>query len=536
MRQGVLPIAAVASVVVIGGALFVAAASARSSAGDTVSRVVVCPKYVVLASRGSGEENLQSVPGSQLVAALRANLGGTANVKVIPNPYPAVGALSSMIGGYLKLPAGYHDSVVAGKTWLRVQLRDWASRCGSGTRLVLTGYSQGAQVTGDVVQESGLITGTLKKMLLGVVLFGDPYFNGSDAGANRGDYQRGLNGVLTGLRPRPKFGSQLTVLSYCHRHDTICQVTDLIDFGKYRFTRHSNYGALGEPQDAAGVLAESAKGLGSESREVFKRQGNSLTVTRGIVRVSFDWRAMNPLDGRGRVLTVERSGARAYNADGGTSTCSSGCQVSFDLRDPSRFIRIAQLDNDPEAEIAVMQFEGPGSRCCSTLIVLDWTPRGYRRTEENFTNGGVSFVAPDTSGMLLVASSHAAFTYEYACGDCSDRPILLYRLVPSTHQLRESTCRYPALIEADSERLRAKLQALLRSPRSSSNGSEARGTAAPWVADEVRLGRGARAFTQLATWASDGFFDETSTLDGTTAEFIAKLRRDLPRFGIRRCA
>ena len=512
-----------------------ASAQVERSASSTAASAY-CPRYVVLASRGSGEDNLYSVPGSQLITWLRAKLGGSPNVKAVPNTYPAVGSLSATVGGYLKLPAAYHNSVVTGRIWLRSQLHVWQERCAGKTRLILTGYSQGAQVTGDVVQEPGLVTGELKNMLLGVVLFGDPYFNGSDARADRGDYRRGLDGVLASPKPRPRFRSDLTVLSYCHDHDAICQLMSAADVARYQFTRHSNYGTLNEPEGAAELLAEIANGLGPDQHQVARVQGKTITVTRGPITVRFDWSAMDPQTGMGRRLTVERNGVVAYRGEPRTaSSCAHGCLAGFDVRHPEHFIQIAQLDSDPEPEIAIIQYEGPGSRCCATLLLLDWTAHGYWRTEENFYSADVELIDPDKDGHLRIASAVAAFTYEYACGDCSRLPLVIYSLSSVRHQLVDSTCRYPALLEAESRKLLAEFRAIR--PGSSASGLVARGTAAPWAADQVRLGRGAQAFAQLDAWALAGKFDLSppDSVYGTAAQFIAKLRTDLPRFGIRPC-
>ena len=87
----------------------------------------------------------------------------------------------------------------------------------------------------------------------GAVLFGDPYFNHRDRAADLGSaVGSGLDGLLG---TRPLFGGR-RALSYCHQHDPICQgPLSFTEIALYRFTRHSNYADLGEPEQAAQYFA-----------------------------------------------------------------------------------------------------------------------------------------------------------------------------------------------------------------------------------------------------------------------------------------
>src|SRR5262249_39597566 len=128
------------------------------------------------------------------------------------------------------------------------------AHCGSSTSILLTGYSQGAQVTADVVQAIS------PPLVLGVALFGDPYFNSADK-VDRGGFQAGRNGFL-GKRHLFSTQWQSRMLSYCHLHDPVCQ-GPLHNVG-YLFSRHKTYDKLGEPEKAAQYffnLEEQASGV-----------------------------------------------------------------------------------------------------------------------------------------------------------------------------------------------------------------------------------------------------------------------------------
>jgi hypothetical protein len=208
-----------------------------------------CASYIVIDSRGSGETTTLSKPGAVFYPYFKAyarRRDPSARVAVIPNGYPAWGSVPTMISALLKLPQQYHKSVVAGKKWLSTQLGVLFSKCPS-SKIVLTGYSQGAQVTGDVYQR------TSSKQIMGVVLFGDPRFNSADS-ADRG----GVSGLDGALGTRPLFkdapGKQSIghVLSYCHNRDPVCQGVSRLRYGP---TYHENYGATDEPEQAARYIA-----------------------------------------------------------------------------------------------------------------------------------------------------------------------------------------------------------------------------------------------------------------------------------------
>ena len=206
-----------------------------------------CPAYVVIDSRGSGESEASvSPPGAAFAAALQRR-HASERVAVLWNPYPAVGLwgsvrqLLNLIGAGLGVgPVGaYHASVVNGERWLRDHIASEVTAC-PHARIFLTGYSQGAQVTGDVYQRQ--VSGANRTHIAGVVLFGDPYFNPKDTMADRGGYQHNGYGVLG---RRPSFGDDHRVLSYCHVHDPVCHRPSVLELLKHGLKQHEDYGPDG---------------------------------------------------------------------------------------------------------------------------------------------------------------------------------------------------------------------------------------------------------------------------------------------------
>jgi Cutinase len=236
LRRGLLLLFTAVAAVCVAGSVLSPRASAR---GLTVT----CPAVLVIDSRGSGEPvGKLSPPGAHLVTVL-SGLVAPEKVRWIANAYPARGGFSILAGAKLHVPGAYFNSVKSGKTWLAAEIGKKRRDC-PDTRLVLTGYSQGAQVTGDVLQHNGPF-----RNVVATVLFGDPYFNGRDP-IDRGDprFRTGVNG---GLGERPRF-AEPHVRSYCHSNDPVCQNTADPLAG---FTWHDNYDKLGEPAEAAQTIA-----------------------------------------------------------------------------------------------------------------------------------------------------------------------------------------------------------------------------------------------------------------------------------------
>jgi hypothetical protein len=202
-----------------------------------------CAPYMVIDSRGSGEPYPTiSPPGKAFANELR-NRHRSARVAVLSNPYPAVGLwgsvgqLVNLIGAGLGIgPLGaYHGSVVNGERWLSATIRSESSACPS-TKLLLAGYSQGAQVTGDVYQRS--VSSSARTHILAVLLFGDPYFNPSDWRADHGSYSHGRAGVLGA---RPTFAGDHRVQSFCHLYDPVCQRPNIVEITLHGLSQHENY-------------------------------------------------------------------------------------------------------------------------------------------------------------------------------------------------------------------------------------------------------------------------------------------------------
>jgi hypothetical protein len=193
----------------------------------TASAAVSCPPAKLFYAAGSNGDQKPNLALAEEISKI-----GAVNFEQVAVEYPAVsifsaspGELLNGAGAFLRVGdvGAYHDSVEAGKKKLRELISEVVATCGSQTRIILSGYSQGAQVAADVYQAmDGAGEGS---RIYAMVLFGDPYFNGGSAGrgSSTGDL-RHRTGIHGGLGLRPGYGRyRRAVRSYCHRRDLICQ-------------------------------------------------------------------------------------------------------------------------------------------------------------------------------------------------------------------------------------------------------------------------------------------------------------------------
>jgi Cutinase len=219
-----------------------------------------CPKYLLVDSRGSGEKKgIFSPPGEEFDVAFEGALGlyGQHAIDVEENPYSAVGVfgwnpdeIDNGIEAFItKGQIGvYHNSVHEGEIDLNhIVHAEVSGRCGGQTQIVLLGYSQGAEVAGDVFQ--GLAPKEAKRVAA-VVLFGDPLYNHRDKDADQA--QRSLDGSL-GTRPQFAASESTEVLSYCNEKDPICQWRlPLPTLAAKRLSEHKKYwGDSSSPAEVA---------------------------------------------------------------------------------------------------------------------------------------------------------------------------------------------------------------------------------------------------------------------------------------------
>lgn len=221
-----------------------------------------CPRVVVIGVRGSGQADGYGPQVWDTVKEILPNGGDPSTDKKWLNNFAARGGFFNLSGAFVKLSGpglgAYHDSVNDGKAELRRRISTWTQACDSRfTKIVLVGYSQGAQIVADVYQENWKRdSANTIAWIYGMVLFGDPYFNRNSVGTiapwsilDGGVYKGSL-----GERPAFPVSQANRIVSYCHRGDPVCRGSrGLRPIGLKRY--HTNYHTAGDAADAGRWLS-----------------------------------------------------------------------------------------------------------------------------------------------------------------------------------------------------------------------------------------------------------------------------------------
>lgn len=181
-------------------------------------RTSYCPKVVVAVSRGSGEVKPNRFGGglgnivSQYVTNLRRQMAVPAGeIITIANPYPAVAVDQPSV-------LLYQSSRSLGITHLGTMVTSVKGRC-SSTKLILSGYSQGADVDGLWFIKNPL----QRSSVYAIVAFADPYTNAKDTEVElhpSSDARGYLSALFGHIRTMP-VGTP-PYLSFCNEGDPIC--------------------------------------------------------------------------------------------------------------------------------------------------------------------------------------------------------------------------------------------------------------------------------------------------------------------------
>ena len=226
---------------VVSAALLIAAAVMSAPLVAQAVPASACPGVIqVIGVRGSGETNADYHGYGHtvwdVVQKYKSYVPAQLTVKSMYVDYQAVGV------GYDSVAYGlvYHQSVAQGIAVLNTKLialsRQTCVQTGY-TRILLVGYSQGAQVVAD---EMAAMPATMGVPIFGAILISDPRFNGSDpkvsvtqvntntSAVNFGSYAKNLNGVARFLdpwKPARDWTSLPWTFSVCAANDPVCNFT-----------------------------------------------------------------------------------------------------------------------------------------------------------------------------------------------------------------------------------------------------------------------------------------------------------------------
>ena len=120
------------------------------------------------------------------------------------------------------MPLAYWLSERQGRNMLRAYIKKQTQDCVS-EHLVVEGYSQGAQVVGDVFSKGvGGLSASELTHVTAVVLVADPRFNSREP-YDAGGFQEGRNGILGARTPSDLSSVVARIRAWCRSNDIVCQ-------------------------------------------------------------------------------------------------------------------------------------------------------------------------------------------------------------------------------------------------------------------------------------------------------------------------
>jgi hypothetical protein len=180
---------------------------------------LACSNVEFIGVRGSGESYSGNFGmGTQIgnmFERVRARKPSTQTLQSYGLEYPAVN-----VAEWWKA-WDYYFSVWEGDEHLENRIKADASAC-SSMKILVAGFSQGAHVVGDTIDNLSNSNDSSLSHIYGVALYGDPRFNPSDKATARGNYNPEHWGILT---ERGAYSSKINnrLGDWCRREDAICQ-------------------------------------------------------------------------------------------------------------------------------------------------------------------------------------------------------------------------------------------------------------------------------------------------------------------------
>ncbi len=233
--------------------------SILATSNSSYSETEPCKDVLIIFARGSGQPQTNRVEDKKNKKELNAYIDeikqrASSDMKLDAQElvYPALGGplqesfpyfINAKIGWYAS--GTYRTSVNDGISSAFALLNKEYIRC-PNQRYILGGYSQGAQVMGDLLPRLG---DNIKNKIAYVALFGDPRFDRNSFAA-QGDHYFAATGILG---KRNEFPSEYKgkISSWCKRNDGICEGQLHTAFGT--LSRHSTY-----PEKEISIAANNA--------------------------------------------------------------------------------------------------------------------------------------------------------------------------------------------------------------------------------------------------------------------------------------
>ncbi len=249
----------------------------------------------------------------------------------------------------------------------------------------------------------------------------------------------------------------------------------------------------------------------------------TVTASEGAVgaRLSFSGSAAGGALVTGLSLTVERAGAKAYEAPVRSRHCSP-CGLERFGGGP---LLVRDLEGNGQPNVIVELYSG-GAHCCTIFQVFSYDPgtMTYRAAEHDFGDPGAKITDVEGNGSLQLVTADDRFAYAFAPFAYSGLPLQV--LAFRSGRFADVTRSYPAALAKDA----AKWLAAFRAERHLQLGN---GMIAAWAADEELLGHDRLVRATLSREASRDNLRSRESYGPSNGSFVRALLRFLKRSGYR---
>lgn len=181
-------------------------------------------------------------------------------------------------------------------------------------------------------------------------------------------------------------------------------------------------------------------------------------------------------------VTIVRNGVTVHDAPLGVASGEDGCEGYC----RPTGLRVRDVNGDDEPEVLAEVYTG-GAHCCSFATIFVWNPGtgSYRELLRDFGDSGFRITK---DGAFVTGDDR--FAYAFAGYAASPRPVRMLRL-------RGTGWRDVTRKEGRKRMARESRYLWRLWKRYRRDGSSAQGILAAWTANEVRLGRAAKAMRRV---------------------------------------
>jgi hypothetical protein len=249
------------------------------------------------------------------------------------------------------------------------------------------------------------------------------------------------------------------------------------------------------------------------------------TAQRQGVTAALDYDRHSDFEYRSVVLTVTRQGATALDHVAVPAPCDECPVLPAGATPPASSLTVRDLDGDGEPEVLVDLYTG-GAHCCFSTWFYRWDPAAGAYAKRVHGWGDPSYRIGDLrhDGRPELITADDRFAYAFTCFACSLLPIRIFSY--EAGHLRDVSRKFPTRLHSDAREARRIYERERRRKE-----ADVRGILPAYLADEYRLGHGARGERLLKKALARGELSNSFGFGPSGRTYVRKLHSFLRRTG-----